>query len=512
MSQPRPAAVAGLVLVTFVSLAVLGQEGLQALVARWQAPEYSHGPAIPFLVIYLLALRAPALSRVPAGGSRAGVLAFGASVALIALGERAGFPSLTQYGLVLATLALLWTFAGLRALRASAAPLLLLVFLVPLPLLVEERLTGSLQALSASIGVDGIRFAGYPAFRSGNVIDLGGYQLLVAEACSGLRYLFPLLAFSSLCAILFRGPRWQRMLLALAAVPVAVLMNGLRISVTGMLVEQFGPGQAEGFLHYFEGWVIFMACVVVLFALAGLLARLAGHDAATAFTAGIPARADLAALLARFRPGPPATAAALLALAAALLVDRPPEQPPPRAALAAFPRDFGGWQGEDLPVAASAVSDGIITDRLLATFSRAGQGAPVELGIAYCASQRTATCGRSSGLAPASAAFESRDGGTRVLPDVGAGGPLRMRRTVLGREDSRRLVYDWYQGRGRRHTGELARDWWLFLDSLGRQRTDGALVRVTTTVSADEPLGAGDRRLEAFVRQLVPELRPHLPD
>ncbi len=196
MRQPHLAAVVAIIVITFVSLALLGHEGLLALVARWQAPEYSHGPAIPFLVLYLLALRAPALARLPASGSWAGLLAFGTSLVLIDLGERTGFPSVTQSGLVLATFALVWAFAGLRALRASAAPLLLLVFLVPLPLLVEERVTGSLQALSASIGVEGIRLAGQQAFRSGNVIDLGGYQLLVAEACSGLRYLAPLLALA----------------------------------------------------------------------------------------------------------------------------------------------------------------------------------------------------------------------------------------------------------------------------------------------------------------------------
>ncbi len=512
MRQPHLAPVVAIIVITFVSLALLGHEGLLALVARWQAPEYSHGPAIPFLVLYLLALRALALSHLPAGGSWAGLLAFAASLVLIDLGERTGFPSVTQSGLVLATFALVWAFAGLRALQASAAPLLLLVFLVPLPLLVEERVTGSLQALSASIGVEGIRLAGQQAFRSGNVIDLGGYQLLVAEACSGLRYLAPLLAFSTLCAILFRGPWWQRALLALAAVPVAVLMNGLRISVTGVLVHHFGPGQAEGFLHYFEGWVMFLACVVVLFALAGLLARLAGHDAATAFAAGIPARSGLAALVARFRPGRPATAAALLALAAALLVDRPPEQPPPRAALATFPRDFGGWRGEELPVGAIAIVNGVITDRLLAMFGRAGEGAPVELGIAYCASQRPGTCGHPSGLAPASAAYAILDRGTLVLTGVGTGAPLPVRRTVLVREDSRRLVYDWYEGRGRRHTGELARDFGVFLDSLARRRTDGAQVRVTTTLTPDESLDAADRRLARFVSALLPELGPHLPD
>jgi exosortase/archaeosortase family protein len=96
----------------------------------------------------------------------------------------------------------------------------------------------------------------------------------VAEACSGLRYLFPILSFSYLFAILYRGPLWHKAVLLLAAAPLTVLMNSFRIGMIGVLVHHRGIEHAEGFLHFFEGWVIFGACVAILFLMAWALQRL----------------------------------------------------------------------------------------------------------------------------------------------------------------------------------------------------------------------------------------------
>ena len=104
-----------------------------------------------------------------------------------------------------------------------------------------------------------------PVFLDGNVIDLGVYKLMVAEACSGLRYLFPIMSFTYVFAVLYRGPRWHKAVLLLSAVPIAVLMNSFRIGVIGILVDRYGIAQAEGFLHVFEGWVVFLTCIGILF-------------------------------------------------------------------------------------------------------------------------------------------------------------------------------------------------------------------------------------------------------
>lgn len=98
-----------------------------------------------------------------------------------------------------------------------------------------------------------------------NIIDLGVYKLQVAKACSGLRNLFPILSFSDIFGIFYRDSFWNKAVLFLMAVPLTVLMNSFRIRMIGVLVNNYGIGDAEGFLHFFECWVIFGACIGILF-------------------------------------------------------------------------------------------------------------------------------------------------------------------------------------------------------------------------------------------------------
>jgi exosortase/archaeosortase family protein len=96
-------------------------------------------------------------------------------------------------------------------------------------------------------------------------------RLHVAEACSGLRYLFPILSFSYIFAVLYRGPMWHKAVLLISAAPITVFMNSLRIAVAGIIAQRYGTDWLDGFTHFFEGWVIFAACVAILFLLAWLL-------------------------------------------------------------------------------------------------------------------------------------------------------------------------------------------------------------------------------------------------
>ena len=147
-------------------------------------------------------------------------------------------------------------------------------FMIPLPQFIYLKLSAFMQLISSELGVAFIRWIGIPVFLEGNVIDLGVYQLQVAEACNGLRYLFPLMSFGFLFAVLYSGPWWHRTILFLATIPITIIINSFRIGMIGVLVDGYGIEQAEGFLHYFEGWIIFVACVALLFGTAYLLSRL----------------------------------------------------------------------------------------------------------------------------------------------------------------------------------------------------------------------------------------------
>jgi exosortase D (VPLPA-CTERM-specific) len=345
------------------------------------------------------------------------------------------------------------------------------------------------------------------------VIDLGGYRLQVVEACNGLRYLFPGLSFGLLMAYLFHAPLWQRVLLFVSTVPVVVLMNSLRIGVIGVLVEHFGVAMAEGFLHDFEGWVVFMACIGVLFVEMWALARLSGRRRLRTYF-GLPPTAAVA-------PGPrrrfplafAGAGALLLGLAASShALGTRTELAPPLTPLASFPLHSGAWSGEMSRLEDIYLSALDLTDYLLGNYRRADGGA-VNLYVAYYRSQRSGHSAHSPRACIPGGGWEIRQVTRIPLPGLTmARQPLRVNRVEIQAGDARQLVYYWFQQRGRVITSEYMVKWYLFRDALIRRRTDGALVRATTALAPGEPWAAADARLTDFLAAVQSPLDRYLPD
>ena len=183
---------------------------------------------------------------------------------------------LPQLGFILALVGIVLAFGGVPLLKVTLLPIAFLLFAIPLPYVVDAGLSFQLQLLSSQLGVFFIRLFQIPVFLEGNVIDLGVYKLQVVEACSGLRYLYPLMSLGFLAAYLFQAPLWQRALVFLSTIPITIAMNSLRIGLVGVMVDHFGPQDADGFLHMFEGWIIFIACAGLLAAVMYVLARVFG--------------------------------------------------------------------------------------------------------------------------------------------------------------------------------------------------------------------------------------------
>jgi exosortase D (VPLPA-CTERM-specific) len=241
-----------------LSLGFIFYDGLKVLVQHWNAEEYSHGYLIPFISAFFIWEKKEELARSPVSGGWVGLLVCLLGIALYFLGELSTLYIIIHYSLIVVLASLVLAFFGWNGFRLLWAPLLLLVFMIPLPAFLYNNLSQQLQLLSSALGVEVIRQFGVSVFLEGNVIDLGNYKLQVVEACNGLRYLFPLMSFGFICAYLFHAPFWQRTVVFLSTIPLTVLMNSFRIGVIGVLMEHWGTEQAEGFLHYFEGWVIFM--------------------------------------------------------------------------------------------------------------------------------------------------------------------------------------------------------------------------------------------------------------
>jgi exosortase D (VPLPA-CTERM-specific) len=487
-------------------------DGLSNLVFRWtQREEYSHGFFIPLIAAWLLWQRREALIASLGRPSLLGVPLLLVALALLVLGELSAVFVLIHISIVILLLGLALLVGGPSFLKVAAIPLFFLLFAIPMPYFIDAQLSWGLQLVSSELGTAILRLMGVPVHLQGNLIDLGSYQLQVVEACSGLRYLYPLLSLGFLAAYLFSAPVWQRALVFLSVVPITVFMNSFRIAVIGVLVNTWGTQSAEGFLHFFEGWVIFMGCALLLLLEIWLLDRL-------------NARRPIADLLAvpAVQPVPPrqpagtrgwlpVSALALLLLVAVgvNVVGEREEQSPDRLVFSGFPLALGPWWGRE-GYLDPAIEEGLGLDDYFLADYRTLKGADVNLYMAWYASQR-------KGSSPHSPRVCIPAGGwlitelTRPTLDLEDSEPFSYNRAELELNDNRMLVYYWFEQRGRRMANEYWMKWYLLWDAIAINRTDGAMVRVTTPIIEGEPAGAADARLQSLLTLVLPGLPDFIP-
>ena len=508
----------GPILIGVAIIACIGlifADGFVFMFEKWEKEEYNHGYLIPFVAGYLLWLRAEKLNELDLSGSWLGVLLVIGSLGAFVLGDLSSIKQIVGYGFLLALLGIVFTTVGWKGFKVVWVPYVYLLFMIPLPQFIYQGLSSELQLISSELGVWVIRIFGISVFLEGNVIDLGIYQLQVAEACNGLRYLFPLMSFGFLCAALYNGTWWQRAIIFLSAIPITILMNSFRIGVIGVLVNAWGIEQAEGFLHYFEGWIVFMACVGILFFEMWLFARIRGKKLMEVFGLDIPPMEHLNYLLPTRIQAPVVASAVVLGagVVMAFSIQSREAKIPEREPFTTFPLVFGDWSGRDGLIDDESVLESLAADDyFLAEYRNRADGSSVGLWIAYYEEQRQGRAVHSPRACLPGGGWQIQEFGQHTLADVGpAGEDYTINRSVIGKGDARQLVYYWFVERGRVQTNEYAVKWQIFWDALTMNRTEGALVRVTTFVPDVALIPEADARLEQFVRALDPKLAYHLP-
>ena len=175
------------------------RDGLLLMVNWWERmPEYNHGYIIPFVAAYMLLVCAEEFRAIQHARAWSGLLVVGLGLLLLVLGEFSAVYTIIQYGFLVSLIGLVIVSVGWRSTKVIWAPLAYLFFMIPLPYFLYQNLSSELQLISSQFGVGFLRLVGVSVYLEGNVIDLGTFQLQVAEACSGLRYLFPLMSFGFL--------------------------------------------------------------------------------------------------------------------------------------------------------------------------------------------------------------------------------------------------------------------------------------------------------------------------
>ncbi|MDQ6770252.1 MAG: exosortase/archaeosortase family protein [Gemmatimonadota bacterium] len=254
-------------LATAVAFLALFSQALLLLVQDWwQLPEAGHGLLLGPLAAWLAwhsGIRDTARPN-----HRAGIAVLFGAILIRYIAALAAEPFATRESAILALAALTVYNFGIGQLRWWWLPFTLAVLTVPLPELVTQQLALPLQLEASRIGANLLSSRHVPVQLMGNIIRLPGRELFVTEACSGLRSLTALISLGVLVGAVTLRSTISRLALLALAIPVAILLNGVRVFLTGFLVYFVSPAFGEGFMHATEGWVLF----VVSFAALGVLA------------------------------------------------------------------------------------------------------------------------------------------------------------------------------------------------------------------------------------------------
>jgi len=241
---------------------------LLKLVQQWAAdPTYSHGFVVAPIALFLVWQQRDRLRRTTSRPSGFGLVVIVVSLAIYVLGSLGAELFLTRISLLGVVAGTVLYVFGSQYLRVLAFPLAFLVFMIPLPAIVFDRATVSLQLVASRMGEELLRAADVPVLRDGNILTLPAITLEVNDACSGIRSLMALLSVAALVGYFSDVPPWQRVLLTCAALPIAIVLNGVRIAATGLAASRFGPVAASGAIHATSGWIVFMLALAAVWLL-----------------------------------------------------------------------------------------------------------------------------------------------------------------------------------------------------------------------------------------------------
>ena len=232
---------------------------LTSLVRQWASDDnYSHGFFVLPLALFFAWERRAALRAAVATPSLLGLIVIGGSLLMFIAGVFGAELFLTRVSLVgvlAGTVLFVW---GREHFRILLFPIAFLLLMIPLPAIVFNQIAFPLQLVASNLGETVIAAAGVPVLREGNVLQLPARTLEVAEACSGIRSLVSLTMLGIVLGYFTERRLPERVVLAVAAVPIAIVANAARVAGTGLASEWISPAAADGFFHTFSGWLLFV--------------------------------------------------------------------------------------------------------------------------------------------------------------------------------------------------------------------------------------------------------------
>jgi exosortase D (VPLPA-CTERM-specific) len=476
----------------------------------WTDPNFSHGFFVPLFSAFVIWQERDRLARIVPRPSWSGLIVLAVGLAVLVIGRMGAELFLDRSSMLLVLAGFVILFLGWNMFRATLFPWAFLLLMIPIPAIVFNQITFPLQLLASQVASTVLPVLGVPVLREGNVINLAAMPLEVAEACSGIRSLMSLVTLAIIYGYLLEKRLWVRWLLALAAVPITVVANDVRIVGTGLLVQYWGAEAAEGYFHASWGLITFVISLVMFYALHRLVRVVFPEKGGDSLSSSTPIATSVF-------PGVRGSTtsfilATLLIAAAAIFLHAHAgsEVFPPRLELKQFPAQLGGWTGTDVPIDKDVLDILRPSDYLLRIYQNPQETEYIDLFIPFFRSQRAGEaphspqhCLPGSGWTP----VENQ----RVTLTIPGHDPFPANRYLITKGDSRQLVLYWFWAHDRGVASEYWAKYYLVADSIKMNRSDGSLVRITTPLYPGETADAAQQRLLPFVGDVEPLLDSYIP-
>jgi exosortase D (VPLPA-CTERM-specific) len=499
----------------FAGCVFLFRNDLAMMVSQWTQDDFSYCLLVPLVVGYVAWQRRRELAASQGGARWPGFAGIAVAGVMFLMGHLGTLEPLMYLSLWLCIFSIAIICLGMNALRVLLFPALLLLFIIPPPAFIERTLSFQLRLISSDLSTRLLQALSVPVFLEGNVIDLGTMKLQVVDACSGLRYFLPTIFLSLVVGHMFNRSIVSRILLVLLSAPISIALNAVRITVTGLLVRYVSPALADGFFHDFQGWLIYLATLVLLLAASRILRCFERKQLATARAAPEQATSADGAQSQQAWPGLGlryglGTFALFVVLSLTFTAFIQVQVTPKWNSLDTFPLELGEWQGTrgylDQATLDSLWSD----DYFLATYQNQGTGSVLSLFIPYYKRQTA----QHTAHAPTSCLLGSGweiSSRSQLGPDVNAGRAFAVQQMVLIKNGEKIVSNFWFQQRGRIIASEFMNKYYLLLDSLVLRRSDGALIRIEMNLARGKALDEVQSELDAFSGRVSRALDAHIP-
>ena len=470
----------------------------------WHNEDYSYGFLIPLVSIYLFWDKRSLFKDITISSSWA-VLPFLLLFVLFSLygilgsSGSASMPSVPVLIILFAALCF-----GISAVRQFILPLAFLLFMVPIPSVLENTISVYLKTISTKLGGLVIQLFDIPVHVSGNVIDLGVEQLQVVDACNGLRYIFALLALGVLSAYLFEKVTWKRIIIALSTIPISIVANALRIGATGVLSNYYGPSVAKGFFHNFAAATLFALSCTLLFLLGLILRKLPPKGPPATKSDRINAKDPSIGSKANIYPAFYTSVCILIAVA--MLSWSTSALPPVkiRGGIQSFPLTIGAWQGQIEYIDPVIIEQSGAEEAYSALYRNPDMG-EISLYMGYRSSAFLSNENffHSPTVCLPSSGWTSTNLPEHIISDVPRFGQLKVSRMMIEMMGSRQLVYFWFQTKDKATADKSINRFHLAWHAITRDNTHDFFIRPITRIKDGETLADAEKRMDQFVREMM---------